>query len=122
MQTRYGSDVLVIDVQRGPKEVVEDILSCELVLSSSLHGIITAHAYGIPAVWLELSGRLVGGGYKFHDYYSSFDRESQPVAYGGQAISDLDRYAWMPDDGALRDKRAMLHRAFRQFLEDHEAR
>jgi len=32
------------------------LLDCGLVLSSSLHGLIFAEAFGVPARWLQLRG------------------------------------------------------------------
>jgi hypothetical protein len=40
-------------------------------VSSSLHGIILAHAYGIPVAWTEFSTGLKGDGVKFLDHYAS---------------------------------------------------
>ena len=54
----------VIDV---PKNVIE----CEKVVSSSLHGLIVSHSYGIPAAVITLSTKIAGGNYKYRDYYES---------------------------------------------------
>jgi len=61
----------IIDVFSPPDEFFARITQCEAILSSSLHGIIFAHAYGKPALWIELSDNIIGGGFKFYDYYLS---------------------------------------------------
>jgi pyruvyltransferase len=67
----------IIDVESGWQNVVDEILSCETVVSSSLHGIIVAEAYGVPAVWLRtIPGE---GGHKFFDYYLGTGRAARPV-------------------------------------------
>ena len=56
---------------------IDKIRSCKLIVSTSLHGIIVAHAYGIPAIWATFSTskrKLMGGKWqymKFQDYYLS---------------------------------------------------
>lgn len=63
--------VKVIDVLSDTESFVRDVLSCETILSSSLHGLICADAYGVPSRWIELGSEVIGGGFKFKDYYGS---------------------------------------------------
>ncbi len=54
-----------------PTKVISEICKYDVVYASSLHGLILAHAYGIPAVWVRLSDKLAGNDVKFKDYYQS---------------------------------------------------
>lgn len=80
----------VIDVFASPEEYVDLLTSCRRILSSSLHGIIFAHAYGIKAAWVRISDNVYGDGFKFRDYYSSLGiRPSDiPMTVPGQDTMD----------------------------------
>lgn len=70
-------DSFVIDLSdENPLNAIDQILQCEKVISSSLHGIIAANAYGIPAAWAKFSDRLHGDGIKFEDYFTSVKAET----------------------------------------------
>lgn len=56
------------------ENVIEQIHSCEFIYSSSLHGLIVSHAYGIPAIWFKIK-EYSGGDFKFKDYFSSVNIE-----------------------------------------------
>ncbi len=73
----------IIDVRWPWQRVVDEILACELIISSSLHGIIVAEAYGIPAVWLT----PCNGMFKYHDYYLSTGRQGHPAASVEEALA-----------------------------------
>jgi glycosyltransferase involved in cell wall biosynthesis/predicted GH43/DUF377 family glycosyl hydrolase len=56
-----------LSVDAMPLDFVKDMLGAELVVSSSLHGIIFAEALGIPALWLApVNGE---DELKYYDYY-----------------------------------------------------
>ncbi|HTY52850.1 MAG TPA: polysaccharide pyruvyl transferase family protein [Methanomicrobiales archaeon] len=77
---RSEPDVLIIDICSGINQVVDSVCSCRNIASSSLHGLIIADSYGIPSVWMKISGGVVGEGFKFRDYFASVGREdSDPL-------------------------------------------
>jgi len=65
-----GPRVRVVNVHQSAERVVREIAASEVVITTSLHGLVTADAYGIPAVWTTLDPPLGGGAFKFHDYES----------------------------------------------------
>lgn len=72
---QYGEEMLLIDVTGKVEKIIEAICSCEVILSSSLHGLIVADSFGIPNLWVRFSDSVKGGNYKFLDYYSVFGLE-----------------------------------------------
>jgi hypothetical protein len=76
-----GLSVKIIDITGGIKQVIDDIVSCRAIVSSSLHGIIASHAYGVPATWMKPSDIPKGDGFKFRDYWASMGRDDlKPLA------------------------------------------
>lgn len=75
------------DIER----VVRDILSCDEIVSTSLHGVIVSHAYGIPCQ----SARIVAPGeeaedsFKMRDYKASVGLEDRPIGIPNR-YDDID--------------------------------
>jgi hypothetical protein len=68
-------DTKVISLQSNDIErVTDEICECEKTASTSLHGIITSVAYGIPTRWIRYSNKIFGDGIKFYDFFASLDK------------------------------------------------
>lgn len=76
VSSRYSGKYKVINLQDPIEKIIEEITSSELILSSSLHGLIVAHAYGLNALWVNFSSKPIGGdNIKFKDYFASVQLE-----------------------------------------------
>lgn len=71
---RHKDIVLTIDVQKDVLEILRDVVRCENIVSSSLHGLVVADAFEIPAAWLW-SPDVAGNGFKFFDYHKGIGIE-----------------------------------------------
>ncbi|CCZ70190.1 putative uncharacterized protein [Bacteroides sp. CAG:702] len=68
---RYNNKYKIIDFRtREVENTIAQITSCQYILSTSLHGLIVSHAYGIPALWIK-KRTLHADDIKFKDYLSS---------------------------------------------------
>lgn len=96
---RDGAGVKIIDVQRGPETVAREIATCRTVLTSSLHGLVVADAFGIPAVWTLREPLVSGGSFKFHDYETVVSpQESRFMELNGElSVDDILRLAKAAD-------------------------
>lgn len=72
-----SSEGHLIDIQAPWKAVIDEILSCERVVSSTLHGIVFCEAYGVPVTWAKYSDNIIGGAFKFQDYFLGTGRKKQ---------------------------------------------
>lgn len=81
-------NIKVIDVRQKPEPFINELVQCKYVISSSLHGLILSDAYKIPNLWIDCSGSIVGGTWKFHDYYSTTDNPNA-FPYKIETSSDL---------------------------------
>jgi pyruvyltransferase len=73
-RTAREANALIVDVFSSAEEFVDQLSRCRLIASSSLHGLIAADSYGIPFIWISLSRRVIGDGFKFRDYFLSTGR------------------------------------------------
>jgi pyruvyltransferase len=103
----------VINPMRGWNLCIADILKCSMIVSSSLHGIIIAETWGIPARYVRVTDHE--GLFKYKDYYEGTGRPdfryaksiSEAIEMGGESPPIFDAAAlmdafpydlWMPND------------------------
>lgn len=98
----YGSnkEVKIINPVSGCIEsTINEILSCEKIISSSLHGIIVANAYGIASKWVKFSDKLAGDGNKFLDYFASVSIEDESYDFDKKLrMHDLINFNYVGDN------------------------
>ncbi|WP_163221705.1 polysaccharide pyruvyl transferase family protein [Bacteroides sp. 214] len=88
---KNDDNVLIIDTQSygSWRDFIDMIVSCEVIVSSSLHGIIIADTYNVPNVWCRFSDDIVGGEFKYKDYFLSVNKEIPTPLYFDRCF-DLD--------------------------------
>ena len=102
----------VIDpVNPDPLAVARQIVQCDFIVSSSLHGLIAADALGVPNVWVKLGDRLIGGNWKFEDYFASVERDTAPAS-ADVRLQDLEEIARSASADIIERRIADLRQAF----------
>ena len=74
---KYFPKDQIIDIEQDYKTFVDQILECDEIISSSLHGIIIAEAYGIKTKWVMYGDKIEGGEFKYQDYFLGTGRPIQ---------------------------------------------
>lgn len=108
--------VKIIDVRKSPAEVIGEIVKCKHILSSSLHGLITADSFGIPNVWIKLSEKIIGGDFKFRDYYSCFNLDRSPIVINGnESLGEIVSVSKIVPIEQVDDIKNQIHTAYKEF-------
>ena len=105
IRQKFGNDCLFIDVENSANHVINEMKKCNVIVSSSLHGIICADSIGIPNIWCEISDKVVGKGFKFHDYNSSINYEQSPYStHELGELSNIDTLISNKDNNIINNK------------------
>ena len=91
-------NVKVIDVYWPVDEVLRTVQQCHFILSSSLHGLIVADAFGVPNRRVVIgSGKI--SDYKFVDYYSAFGLEEPSKLTADEVMkASPTGWDWLAED------------------------
>jgi len=90
-------DILYIDIvnYKNWMNFIDQILSCDVILSSSLHGLIVSDAYKIPNIWTNFGAiQNNSSKFKYKDYYQSIGKAIEtPNQYNElMSVPNLDGY------------------------------
>ena len=69
-------EIKIIRNMDNPFSIIDEMVSCEKIISSSLHGLILADVYKIPNIWVFFKG-FEKLHFKFQDYYESINSSIQ---------------------------------------------
>jgi len=86
------------------EEIVEKILDSEFVIASSLHGVVVAEAFGIPARMLRVSNNQHL--FKYQDYYWGTNRPNFQYA------TSVEEALWMGGEPPIQCDLEKLYAAF----------
>jgi len=108
---------VIIDLgDRDLSRTARMIAGCDFILSTSLHGMITADSYGIPNAWMKISENVVGSDWKFNDYFLSVSRTvRQPLVLPDEfdKLATLESYLDVASPEIVEERKNGLLQAFR---------
>ncbi len=90
---KKGLQVKILDVFDSPVHFFQDIRSCDVVLSSSLHGLIIADSLGIPnrhVIFSTLGHSKEDFILKFNDYYSIYNSADLNTPLSTQDVEAIE--------------------------------
>jgi hypothetical protein len=104
------SNSTIIDLMEDPISVIKKIASCEAIISSSLHGLIVADSYGIPNRWIVVSDKPKGDGFKYHDYYSAYGIDIEPLDHRNASTISINQIVdyYRIEPKMVNEKKALL--------------
>jgi len=77
----YSEDdgITIINSMGDIENIINRICECETLITSTLHGLVAAVAYGIPTVSVKFSNKMVGDGFKYQDFLSCTEKQYQQI-------------------------------------------
>lgn len=114
MQKETPNSCIIDLANPNIQETIDKISLCEFIASSSLHGLITADALGIPNVWLKISSNVKGGSWKFHDYFLSVERNPDNPILPNRDLRAYEQRALCPPRNIIEQRQKDLLDAFKK--------
>lgn len=97
----YNTRNILSPITNDWKYFIDEIVSSNIVISASLHGVIIAEAYGIPAILLNDTEHE--DQFKYKDYYYGTNRYEFPIATNLEEALKITPPS-IPDFSDMRDK------------------
>lgn len=117
-KSRYDGKYDIIDLRSTDIEgKIKEFKKYSYILSTSLHGLIIGHAYGIPAIWIQNSV-LAGDqeNFKFRDYFSSVGVEYYEPFRDIDKILDSDVDKFFSERTSLAPSMTVIRKIQKQLI------
>lgn len=87
--SKYNLEIISMTNYNNWTDVIDEICSCQYIISESLHGLIVAETYGIPNVWVEFVNHPDYWDFKFQDFYESIGKKEEIIKI--KSSDDLEK-------------------------------
>ena len=113
---RYRHSKIIDPTNPDVVGVTRLIASCETILSSSLHGLAVADAFGIPNARFRCTRTRATNDWKYLDYFSGVARRPLPVIDSLERFKDLHKFLDCANCTIISDKTSILTRLLRNSI------
>jgi len=80
-QQEHFPESKFIDIRGDANSIIKEVVNSELVITSTLHGLILCESYNIPCVYVKVGAKVMGGTFKYEDYFKSTNRDLYYLDY-----------------------------------------
>lgn len=87
----------IVDLLGDPQTVTSEIAAADCVVSSSLHGLIVADAYGVPLRRMVAGPQIKGDGFKYRDHEAFRGTAMQPPVSFEDCLANTKNIATLMD-------------------------
>lgn len=120
LKRELNKDILIISPRRSKvTDALKEIVSCQYIVSSSLHGLIISDSYGIPNGRIKFNDIDDSKDYKFKDYYSSLNEELMTLDITGkETLEELIKICRMPPQQKISEIKKKINTMFYNFTKE----
>ncbi|WOI24902.1 polysaccharide pyruvyl transferase family protein [Cobetia amphilecti] len=114
-------NIELIDIRTDSiQDFVDELRKYKYIVSQSLHGLIFCDALLIPNVWLRVKALHKGGDFKFHDYFSSINRDHNKFITHESLSSPVDivKNLYIPDSKIISERANDIDQSLRNFIKE----
>lgn len=111
---------VILDPTINVEKFLEQLCQCQAVISTAMHPLIACDSLHIPNRWVRISEHTTSR-YKFHDYYSAFNTDQEPVdlqnGFSQDILKQIITEKLIPDD-VIEQKKLELLTVFNNMISE----
>lgn len=76
-----------IDIRSNADSIIKEVVNSDIVITSTLHGLILCESYDVPCVYVKVGEKVMGGTFKYEDYFNSTNRDLYYLDYTNKEMN-----------------------------------